>query len=77
MALSDEYAEQIVYVEVYTRPEGDHGHVTAERVIRRIDVSLYPDANRRLLAVEEVGKIDRRTHGVRIARYTIEVYETF
>lgn len=77
MALDMSYTEA-VYVEVYEIPEKTDGRpVPVELVISRIDVTQYPDHKRRTQAMLSGSGLNRRFYGVRIAKYTIQVYETF
>ena len=78
MALSPEYRQE-VFIEVYEIPE-NAGSLPAsiETVIRRENVTAWPDHKRRVRAIEVRAEVpNRRFYGVRIVRVTVEVYETF
>lgn len=78
MALGPEYLQQ-VFIEVYEIAEKPSKlPASIETVIRREDVTNWPDAKRRVRAIEIRGEVPNpRFYGVRIARITVEVYETF
>jgi len=66
------YLAQQVFVEIYELEIPG-----VEGVSRRENVTHMSDEKRRETALHFAGRIDRSLYGVRIARYTVEVYETF
>jgi hypothetical protein len=77
MALDSSYRQQ-VFVELFEKAEYPDGRPEPlELVTRREDVTNWPEAKRRELAVSMTSGLDRRMYGVRIARITVEVFETF
>lgn len=75
MALDYSYIQQ-VFVERYTITQGERPS-PVEAVLERVDVTNFPDHKRRTQAVLMGANLDRHTQGIRVAKYTVEVYETF
>lgn len=67
-----------VFVEIYALPEKSDGRpAPVKAVLTRHDVTKYPDHRRRLAALDLAANTDRSRHGVRIAKYTIQLIESF
>jgi hypothetical protein len=77
MALDSSYVEQ-VFVEVYGHALDPNGRPEKlQEVLKREDVTYATPAKRQEIARLLATGINRKYHGVRIAKYTIQVWETF